>query len=277
MPRDAYLSCVARTREAILAGDFYQANITRKFTGTWVRPANELTLFRRLVQASPSAYSACLRTPNGAIISSSPERFLFIDADGRMESRPIKGTIGRDPDPARDALLREKLASSEKDKAENLMIADLMRNDLARGAVPGSVRAEGLFSLSSHAALHHLDSTVSGRKRPEITTLEAVKRCFPPGSMTGAPKHSAMKWCLKQEGIRRGVYAGALGWFGGDGSCDLSVVIRTLVTQGSRFEFQTGGGIVADSEPEKEWRETLIKARGILAALDVPERTLEEI
>src|SRR5262249_45812905 len=157
-----------------------------------------------------------------------------------------------------------QLAASEKDRAENLMIVDLMRNDLARSCEPGSVHAGQLFEVSSYATLHHMASTITGQKRQGLSTLDAVRHCFPPGSMTGAPKHRAMQWCLAHEGVQRGVYSGALGWFGGDGSCDLSVVIRTLVVQGNRFEFQAGGGIVADSEPLAEWRELLAKTRGIL-------------
>lgn len=272
-----YLTLVRQTREAIARGDFYQANITRKFIGEFTAAPEPLVLFERLSQASPAAYSALLCMGDTCILSSSPERFLAIDACGAMESRPIKGTAPRLADPVEDALVRTQLAISEKDRAENLMIVDLMRNDLARSAIPGSVRAERLFDVSSYATLHHMASTITGQKRPDVSTLDAVRYCFPPGSMTGAPKHRAMQWCLAHEGMRRGVYSGALGWFGGDGSCDLSVVIRTLIVQGSRFEFQVGGGIVADSEPEKEWRETLTKARGICRALGVEEKTLEAI
>jgi anthranilate/para-aminobenzoate synthase component I len=212
-----------------------------------------------------------------SVLSSSPERFLNIDASGHMESRPIKGTAPRLVDPTQDAIIRKQLATSEKDRAENLMIVDLMRNDLARSAEPGSVEVERLFDVSSYATLHHMASTITGQKRADISTVEAVQYCFPPGSMTGAPKVRAMEWCLKHEAIRRGIYSGALGWFGGDGSCDLSVVIRTLIIEGSRFEFQVGGGIVADSSPEDEWRETMTKARGILRALGVDGTVLESL
>jgi anthranilate/para-aminobenzoate synthase component I len=277
MTRARYLSLVAETRDAIARGDFYQANITRKFTGELDAPPDATGLFERLCDASPAAYSACIRMGDAYILSSSPERFLTVDASGRMESRPIKGTAPRLADAAADSRARAQLETSEKDRAENLMIVDLMRNDLARSCEPGSVHVDRLFEVSSYATLHHMASTISGQKREGVSTLDAVKACFPPGSMTGAPKYRAMQWCLAHEGIRRGVYSGGLGWFGGDGSCDLSVVIRTLVLQGNRFEFQVGGGIVADSEPEKEWQETITKARGICKALGLDVGMLERI
>ena len=277
MTRHAYLQQVAQTRDAIANGDFYQANITRKFTGEFAEPADALSVFQQLCEASPGVYSAVLKMGDSAVISSSPERFMTIGADGEMESRPIKGTAPRMADAVADKDMRSRLAGSEKDRAENLMIVDLMRNDMARSAVAGSVTVEGLFDVSSYATLHHMASTVRARKRDDVATLDAIRDCFPPGSMTGAPKIRAMQWCLKREGIRRGVYSGALGWFAGDGSCDLSVVIRTLVVQATRFEFQVGGGIVADSDPESEWQETMTKARGICKALGIPTGTLEEI
>ena len=157
------------------------------------------------------------------------------------------------------------------------MIVDLMRNDLARSSEAGSVKVEKLFEVSSYKTLHHLASTITSQKRNNISTLDAVINSFPAGSMTGAPKVSAMKFCNRQEKIKRGVYSGALGWFGGDGSCDLSVVIRTLIIHGNKFEFQVGGGITSDSDPEKEWQETIIKARGIMTALGADIRVLEEL
>jgi anthranilate/para-aminobenzoate synthase component I len=214
---------------------------------------------------------------DASILSSSPERFLTVDATGHMISSPIKGTAPRFTDPALDASSRTRLETSAKDRAENLMIVDLMRNDLSRSSKPGSVRVERLFEVSSYATLHHMASTITGQKRPDILTLDALHHCFPPGSMTGAPKIRAMQWCLEHERIRRGVYSGALGWFGGDGACDFSVVIRTLVTEGRRFEFQVGGGIVADSDPTEEWQETITKAQGICSALGVNIKSLEAI
>lgn len=277
MSREEYLRAVEATRSAIANGEFYQANITRKFTGSFAQEPHSFDLFRRLCEASPAAYSAYLRMGDTAILSSSPERFITADLHGRMETRPIKGTAARLPDAAEDMRQRERLHTSEKDRAENLMIVDLMRNDLARSCETGSIKVQGLFEVTSYATLHHMASTITGQKRADVSMLEAVKRSFPPGSMTGAPKIRAMEWCMQQEQIQRGIYSGALGWFGGDGSCDLSVVIRTLVLQHEKFEFQVGGGIITDSNPESEWQETITKARGIMKALGVDVKTLEAI
>lgn len=277
MSRDEYIKAVEDTKAAIASGEFYQANITRKFTGSFASAPDSFELFRRLCEASPAAYSAYVRTGDTAIVSSSPERFLYLQPDGRMETRPIKGTAARLPDAAEDLRQRERLHTSEKDRAENLMIVDLMRNDLARSCETGSIHVQGLFEVTSYATLHHMASTVTGQKRRDVSTMEAVKRSFPPGSMTGAPKIRAIEWCMQREKIKRGVYSGALGWFGGDGSCDLSVVIRTLVLQNERFEFQVGGGIISDSNPESEWQETITKARGIMKALGQDTKILEDI
>jgi len=194
-----------------------------------------------------------------------------------VETRPIKGTSPRFSTKELDEDSKKYLETSEKERAENLMIVDLMRNDLSRSCVPGSVKVERLFEISSYATLHHMASTVTGHKRDDVATIDLVKQCFPPGSMTGAPKIHAIKWCMEQEHIQRGVYSGALGWFDGDGSCELSVVIRTLVIEGNRFEFQVGGAITADSNAEREWQETMTKARGIMAALGIELRLLETI
>lgn len=269
MSREQYLAIIEKTVEAIRRGDFYQANITRKFTGTFAITPDRFALFTRLCEVSPASYSALICIDDHAIISSSPECFLTISSEGCMESRPIKGTAPRFTDKETDNNARESLSNSVKDRAENMMIVDLMRNDFARSCEPGSVKVEKLFEIISYATVHHMVSTVTGRKRKGVSTLEAVKSCFPPGSMTGAPKVKAMQWCMENEKIRRGIYSGALGWFGGDGSCNLSVIIRTLITEGTRFEFQVGGGIVADSEPEKEWQETIAKARGIMTTLGI--------
>lgn len=157
------------------------------------------------------------------------------------------------------------------------MIVDLMRNDLAKTCTEGSVETSRLFDIESFASVHHMVSTVRGTKRPGISTLDLVKGCFPPGSMTGAPKIPAMAWCTEKEKIARGVYSGAIGFFGGDGSAELSVVIRTLLLKGNSFEFQAGGGIVADSEPEAEWQETIVKAKGIASLLHIGTAELERL
>lgn len=269
-----YLDSIRRTKERIEAGDFYQANITRKFTGRLLNKPDSFYLFQPLCSISQSSYSAYIRSGETAIISSSPECFLTIDPQGKMISRPIKGSAARGASPAEDEHIKARLRESTKDRAENRMIVDLVRNDLSRSAYAGTIEVTSDAELVSYSTVHHLVSTIRGRKRDDTPTIEAVRHCFPPGSMTGAPKIAAMQWCNTMERLERGIYSGAIGWFGGDGSCDLSVVIRTLILQGERFEFQVGGGIVADSDPEQEWMETLIKARGIARLLGIEESAL---
>lgn len=270
MSNGEYLHKAADVIEKIHAGDLYQANLTRKFYGEFIETPNHFDLFAKLCEVSPAAFSSFIRMENNYIISSSPESFLNIDAGGNIITRPIKGTAPRGSDKKSDDELRKKLSESEKDRAENLMIVDLMRNDLAKSCIPGSVKTDSLFDVTTYATIHHLSSTVSGKKMAGCSTLNTVKNAFPPGSMTGAPKIRAINLCSELEKQERGVYSGAIGWFGGDGSCNLSVVIRTLLVKDRKFEFQVGGGIVADSTPEKELAELISKAKGILLALDIP-------
>ncbi len=268
MTKAEYLAKVAHTLERIRAGDFYQANLTRKFYGEFARAPDPFALFTRLCHISPAPYSAMIYTGDAYILSSSPELFLRIE-HGEIVTRPIKGSLG----PGQD---REALLASVKDRAENLMIVDLMRNDLSRICIPGSVTVDALCEVDSFATIHHMASTVRGRMRPDASPLDGVAACFPPGSMTGAPKLAAMRWCEVMEGATRGVYSGALGWIGPD-AAELSVTIRTLLLRGNRFEFQVGGGIVADSDPLAEWVETLDKAAGMAQALGITREELERL
>lgn len=277
MTRSEYLEKVESIIEKIRAGELYQANLTRKFFGEFADVPNQFQLFKKLCAVSPAAFSAFIKIGDMAILSSSPESFLNIDAVGNVVTRPIKGTAPRGKTEEEDKNLRENLQNSEKDRAENLMIVDLMRNDLAKTCDAGSIKVEKLFEVTTHATIHHLSSVISGKKRGNKSTLDVVCAAFPAGSMTGAPKIRAMNLCAELEGVERGVYSGAIGWFGGDGSCDLSVVIRTLIIKGDKFEFQVGGGIVADSNPDSEFMETIDKARGILLALGVAPAALHNI
>jgi len=271
LSREEYLAAVTQIVQSTHKGDLYQANLTRKFIGKFATTPHALSLFARLCEVSPAPYSAYMRLGDTHLLSSSPELFLRISESGHVATRPIKGTAPRSAEPAQDEASRLALIHSEKDRAENLMITDLMRNDLSRSCK--QVNTDALFEVTTHATIHHMSSTVSAQKRADTSTLDVVERCFPPGSMTGAPKIRAMELCSQLERDARGVYSGALGWFGGDGSAELSVVIRTLLLKGDQFEFQVGGGIVADSKPELELAETMHKARGILAALGIgPER-----
>jgi anthranilate/para-aminobenzoate synthase component I len=275
LSRDEYTRIVSDTIAHIHAGQFYQANITRKFFGDFDDKPDSFSLFIKLAQASPAPYSAYIQHGESAILSSSPECFISIDTNGTMTTRPIKGSARRSADEREDRNVALSLMQSQKNQAENLMIVDLMRNDLSRVSAPESVKVVEQSALYSYRTIHHLISTIRARKLPNIKAIDAVRACFPAGSMTGAPKIAAMNWCATQEKLERGVYSGAIGWFGAGETCDLSVVIRTLIIKGNRFEFQVGGGIVADSVPHEEWRETIAKARGILSALGLEEADLE--
>jgi para-aminobenzoate synthetase component 1 len=259
-----YLNAVARVREYILAGDIFQANLSQRFEA----PLREdpLALYLRLRRRNPAPFAAYLDAGDLQVLSASPERYLKLDGD-QVETRPIKGTRPRGLGPMHDAALGQALAESEKDRAENVMIVDLLRNDLSRVSEPGTVGVPALFALEHHPTVHHLVSTVTGRLRPGAGAEELLRATFPGGSITGAPKVRAMEIIAELEPTRRGVYCGSIGYVGWDGAMDTSIVIRTYVVRGGRVYFQAGGGIVADSEPESEYRETLDKARGLIEAL----------
>lgn len=274
MQKSEYLDKAQRVLQAIRDGEVYQANLTRKFFGDWAEPVSAASVFNALCRVSPAPYSAYLKCGDAHILSSSPELFLDIAADGKVTTQPIKGSAPRARDLAEDKAIREQLANSEKNRAENLMIVDLMRNDLSRSCLPGSIAVERLHEITSYLTVHHMSSTITGQKATGKAAMDVVKGCFPPGSMTGAPKIQAMQLCSALERDARGVYSGAIGHFAPDGSAQLSVVIRTLLMDDKGFEFQVGGGIVSDSTPEGEWQETLIKARGLCAALHLDEAVL---
>ncbi|HEU5169216.1 MAG TPA: aminodeoxychorismate synthase component I [Gemmatimonadales bacterium] len=259
-----YLSAVARVREYILAGDIFQANLSQRFEA----PLGEhpWSLYRRLRRQNPAAFGAWFDAGDHQILSVSPERFLRLSGT-HVETRPIKGTRPRGLGPMHDALLSQVLAESDKDRAENVMIVDLLRNDLSRVCRPGTVRVPELFALEHHPTVHHLVSTVVGELEPGADPVALIRAAFPGGSITGAPKVRAMEIIAELEPTRRGVYCGSLGYLGLTGEMDTSIAIRTAVALGGRVYFQAGGGIVADSDPEQEYRETLDKARGIIRAL----------
>lgn len=270
---EAHASAVAETVQRIAAGEIFQANLARPWWGTLVPGATPFDLFRRLAGQSPAGYAAFLNLPGRALVSNSPELFLSVrpGADGLWAtSHPIKGTRPRGRDPVEDARLAAELLASGKDRAENLMIVDLMRNDLARVCTPGTVRAPALWSLESYANVHHLVSRVQGRLQPGRTAWDAFLAAFPPGSVTGAPKLQAMSVIARHE-APRGPYCGSLFWAGPDGALEASVLIRTLALteKAARwaFEARAGGGIVADSDPRAEVAETTAKISAILRAL----------
>lgn len=274
MSKAAYLDRLAIIKQAINNGELYQANLTRKFFGT-IKYADPIGLFKAICAISPAPYSALLRYDNSTLISSSPEQFIHLD-NNEAVSRPIKGSAPRFIDSKQDAQSKAALIESEKNRAENLMIVDLMRNDLARSCIPGSVKVSSLFDCTSYATIHHLSSTVTGTKRSDLTALDLIKGCFPPGSMTGTPKIKAMELCAQLEAQERGIYSGCLGWMERN-TADLSVVIRTLILQDNKYEFQVGGAIVADSVAEEEWQETLTKAKAIANVLGISQAALEAL
>ena len=264
--RADYLRMVERALEYIAAGDIYQVNLAQRFR---VEPApDHVSLYRSLRAAAPAPFLASLSLPDGGIASSSPERFFRILGD-RIETWPIKGTCPRGGTAEQDAELGAALLKSEKDRAENVMIVDLERNDLGRVCEIGSVRVPSLCELSSHSNVHHLVSRVEGRLRPDRTAVEIIRALFPGGSITGAPKIRAVEIIDELEPVRRGVYTGAIGYWDVSGDCDWNIAIRTVVSTGGAAYFHAGGGIVADSTPEAEYEETLVKASGMLRALRV--------
>ena len=267
--RESYLKAVERVREYIFAGDIFQANLSQRFETPLTEPA--WSLYRRLRERNPAPFAAFLDFPGVAVLSASPERFLRVDAGGSVETRPIKGTRPRGVGPEHDAALGQALAESPKDRAENLMIVDLMRNDLSRVCAPGSVRVAELFALEQYATVHHLVSTVVGQLAPGADALDLLRAAFPGGSITGAPKLRAMEIIAELEPSRRGVYCGSIGYWSVTGELDTSIAIRTAVARNGRVYFNAGGGVVADSDPADEYQETLDKARGLIDALAVPE------
>jgi len=259
-----YAELIEQCRQAIRAGDAYQLCLTTRFSITAsIDPADA---FRRLRQMTPAHHGGLIRFGDVALASASPERFLEV-VDGRVQTRPIKGTRPRGADVDEDLRLAAELRASEKERAENVMIVDLMRNDLSRVCEPGSVGVDGLLEVESYAAVHQLVSTVSGTLRPGITVGGLLDAAFPAGSMTGAPKLSAMTILHDLEAAPRGVFAGCFGWVGDDGALDLAMVIRSIVTHPGGAYVGAGGGITWRSEAEAEVAEVGLKARGPLAAL----------
>lgn len=264
-----YLDAVARVREYIIAGDIFQANLSQRLQAPLGEPPFDL--YTRLRRRNPAPFAAYLDFDGVGVLSASPERFLRLDEDGRqVETRPIKGTRPRGLGPMHDAALGRALSESDKDRAENVMIVDLLRNDLSRVCRPGTVRVPELFALEHHPTVHHLVSTVVGELDPAADAVDLLRAAFPGGSITGAPKVRAMEIIAEVEPSRRGVYCGSVGYLSVSGAMDTSIVIRTYLALGGRVYFQAGGGIVADSDPELEYRETLDKARALIAALARP-------
>jgi para-aminobenzoate synthetase component 1 len=264
-----YLDLIRRSQEHIQAGDVYQICLTNQIELT--HDHDPLETFLRLRESNPAPYSTYLKTSEFSLVSSSPEQFLSLDTSGKLSTRPIKGTRPRSSDPGSDAQIAQELAADHKERAENLMIVDLMRNDLARVSVPDSISVPKLFQVEQYATVHQLVSTVESKILNGVGAEQAIASAFPGGSMTGAPKIRAMQIIDDLEGAPRGQYSGALGYLGNDGSFDLAMVIRTLVFRGDLVTIGVGGGITSDSDPEAELEETKLKARALLAVLNAPD------
>ncbi len=263
-----YQQAVEAIIEHICDGDIFQANLSQSFSGQFLAPYAPFDLYRRLRAVSPAPFSGFMQFRDWALLSSSPERFL--ETDGRtINARPIKGTRPRLSPPDADAEQAAQLLASTKDRAENIMIVDLLRNDLARICEDTSIEVPELCILESHSQVHHLVSTITGRLRDQMSAADILRASFPGGSITGAPKIRAMEIIAQYENAPRGPYCGSLGYIGFDGRLDLNILIRSLVMAKQAFCFQVGGGITARSEPVREFRETLDKAAGLFAALGV--------
>jgi para-aminobenzoate synthetase component 1 len=264
---------VQKVIDYILNGDIFQANLAQRFDAQLGPQDSGFAYYQRLRRASPSPFSSYACFDGWAMASASPERFLQCH-NAKLETRPIKGTQPRGQNPAEDAAIAAKLMASEKDRAENIMIVDLLRNDLAKTCRDHSIEVPDLCALESFSNVHHLVSTVRGELAPNKTPLDALRASFPGGSITGAPKIRAMEIIDEMEPHRRGPSYGSLGYIGFDATMDVNIIIRTAMICGDELQFHVGGGIVADSQPALEYQETLNKAGGLLAALGVDMRSL---
>lgn len=263
-PRERYEEAFKKIQDYLYEGDCYQVNLAQRFCAQ--AEGDAYVAYLKLRSISPAPYSAFLDFPGAQILSASPERFLRVE-QGRVETRPIKGTRRRRADPAEDARMCEELRTHPKDRAENLMIVDLLRNDLGRCCVPGSVHVPALFEIESYAQVHHLVSTVQGQLLPDAKAQDVLQACFPGGSITGAPKRRAMEIIRQLEPHAREVYCGAIGYIGFDGQMDTNIAIRTMVYSHNEIRAWAGGGIVVDSQCGAEYQETLDKASAMLQVL----------
>lgn len=261
-----YKKTVEKVIEYIRAGDIFEANLSQRFSATLPEGVTPFDIYRQLRKTNPAPFSAYFHCGNTIIASASPERFLRL-SQNKVETRPIKGTIVRDICPNKDFANGQTLLESEKDRAENIMIVDLMRNDLSRVCLPHSVKVPQLCGLETFATVHHLVSAVEGTLMPDKDPIDLIKATFPGGSITGAPKIRAMEIIAELEPTVRGPYCGSMGYIGGNGEMDLSITIRTFVIVNDEITFHAGGAITVDSSPEAEYDETLTKAAALKRTL----------
>jgi para-aminobenzoate synthetase len=270
--REHHLANIETCKALLASGESYEICLTN--TLALPAPRDTFELYRVLRRVNPAPYGAYLRLREGAVLSSSPERFLRVDRERCVEAKPIKGTAARAADPVADALARDRLARSRKDRAEHLMIVDLLRNDLGRVSQIGSVHVPRLMDVESYATVHQLVSTIRGRLRDDVDIADCLRATFPGGSMTGAPKLRTMEIIDALEGAPRGVYSGALGYLALNGTADLSIVIRTLVATATGATIGAGGAIVMLSDAEEEYAEMLLKAQPLLDAVSLSSARL---
>jgi aminodeoxychorismate synthase component I len=263
--KERYLELIQQAKEHIKTGDVFQLCLTNQIFIE--HDADALKTFLALRESNPAPYGGYLKFKGLEIVSSSPEQFLKVSASGKVSSKPIKGTRPRSKDQAEDAQIANELVNNEKERAENLMIVDLMRNDLGRVCEADSIAVEKLFQIESYATVHQLVSTVTGQLRADQNATTAMAACFPGGSMTGAPKIRAVEILRELEAAPRDIYSGAFGYLGFDGSAEFGMTIRTLVFEGDSASLGVGGGITIDSDPESEFEETMLKSKALLRAL----------
>jgi len=259
-----YIQAIKKAKDYIRRGDIYQVNLSQRFSCPF--PFHPFSYYSQLTRLNPSFHSAYLNFPEVKVISSSPERFLYMDRN-YIQTRPIKGTRSRGDTLKEDERLRKELEESEKDKAELVMIVDLERNDLGKICEAGSVKVKALREIEIHPTVFHTVATIEGRVKDNLTPIDCLKACFPGGSITGAPKVRAMEIIEELEPTRRNIYTGSIGYMSFNGRMDLSIVIRTVTVRNGVAYFQVGGGIVSDSDPEREYQETLDKGKALITTL----------
>lgn len=265
-PPDTYIAGVQRIQDYIRAGDIFQGNLSRGYEARLAAGTSPGRLLRGLQAHNPAPFSALAHLGETALISASPERLLRVQ-DGQVETHPIAGTMPRDPDSQKDAGVREALRAHPKEQAEHVMLVDLERNDLGRLCIPGTVRVKRFMEVESYATVHHLVSEIQGTLLTHISPSELLRAVFPGGSITGCPKVRCLEILAELEATPRGAYTGSLGYINERGDMDLNILIRSFVLRGQTLHWRAGAGIVADSDPVQEWRETQAKARGLMRSL----------
>lgn len=261
--QENYVECIRQAQQHIFEGTYYEINLSHQLQGNF--RGDPFQLYKKMRSKGPVPFGSFISMDEFSVCSLSPERFLCKKGDV-VYSQPIKGTTKRDPDLRKDEALKQALIESSKERAENLMIVDLVRNDLSRISQPGSVQVSSLFEVQTFGTVHQMVSTVQAQSNT-TNPFEIIKACYPMGSMTGAPKISAIQWIEKMESYKRGIYSGAIGYITPSGDFDFNVVIRTAIIKDALLCYAAGGAITSDSNPLKEWQETLLKAKALTASI----------